>query len=169
MEGLIPVENITQKIYSIRGQRVMLDTDLAIFYGVEVRRLNEQVKRNIDRFPGHFMFQLNTEEAEASRSQNATLKRGQNIKYLPYAFTEYGVVMLSSVLKSKKAVKVSIAVVGAFIKMREYLSTHKQILDKLNKHDENFVIIFDVLRQLTAKPKTVTGKYGFKAGTVKLT
>jgi phage regulator Rha-like protein len=172
MEGLIPVENIAQKIYLIRGQKVMLDSDLAVFYGVEVRRLNEQVKRNLDRFPGNFMFQLNAEEAEASRSQNATLNlKSQNAtsrwggkRKLPFAFTEHGVVMLSSVLKCKRAVQVSISVVEAFIKMREYLSTHKQILDKLKKHDENFVIIFDVLKQLMDKPKSTTGKYGFKAG-----
>ncbi len=153
MEGLIPVENIAQKIYFIREQKVMLDVDLAVFYGVEVKRLNEQVKRNIKRFPENFMFQLTAEEAGASRSQIATLKRGQNLKHLPYAFTEHGVVMLSSVLKGEKAVLVSIAVVNAFVKMREYLATHKQILDKLKKHDENFVIIFDFLRQLTNKPK----------------
>jgi phage regulator Rha-like protein len=138
-----------------------------VFYGIGTKVLNQAVKRNVERFPENFMFQLDEKEAVASRSQFVTLKRGANIKYLPYAFTEHGVVMLSSVLKSKRAVQVSIAVVSAFIKMREYLSTHKQILDKLKKHDENFVIIFDVLRQLTDKPKTAAGKYGFKAGTVK--
>ena len=171
MEGLIPVTSVAQKIYLIRGQKVMLDSDLAGFYGVEVRRLNEQVKRNIERFPENFMFQLTKDEAdslrsqiatlnddhvskeELSRSQIATLKRGQNIKYLPYAFTEHGVVMLSSVLKSKRAIEVSIAVVNAFIQMREYLATHKQILDKLKKHDDNFVIIFNFLKQLSGKPK----------------
>ena len=103
MEGLIPVENIAQKIYLIRGKKVMLDADLAIFYGVEVRRLNEQVKRNIDRFPESFMFQLNAAEAEAIRSQIATLNLKSQIatsswggkRKLPFAFTEHGVVMLS--------------------------------------------------------------------------
>jgi phage regulator Rha-like protein len=186
MEGLIPVENIAQKIYLIRGQKVMLDTDLAVFYGVEVKRLNEQIKRNMERFPENFCFQLNEQENESLRrqigtsnlksqnvtsrlrSQIATSKRGGR-RYLPYAFTEHGVVMLSSVLRSRKAAQVSIAVVNAFIKMREYLATHGQILEKLKKYDENFVIIFDVLKQLTAKPKTATGKFGFKAGTVKPT
>lgn len=161
MEGLIPVENIAQKIYFIRGQKVMLDSDLAAFYGVEVKRLNEQVKRNITRFPENFMFRLNEEEFESLKvqtgtsglkSQIATSSWGGSRK-LPYAFTEHGVVMLSSILKGEKAVLVSIAVVNAFIKMREYLATHKQILEKLKKHDENFVIIFDFLRQLTNKPK----------------
>jgi phage regulator Rha-like protein len=107
----------------------------------------------VDRFPVNFMFQINGEEYESLRSQFVTLKRGQHKKYLPYVFTEHGVVMLSSVLKSKKAVQVSIAVVNAFIKMREYLATHKQILDKLKKHDENFVLIFDFLKKLANKPK----------------
>ena len=175
MEGLIPVENIAQKIYLIRGQKVMLDSDLAVFYGVGTKVLNQAVKRNMERFPDDFMFQLNENENASLRSQIvtsnlksqiATSKRGGR-QYRQYAFTEHGVVMLSSVLKSKRAIQVGIAVVKTFIKMCEYLATHKQILDKLKKHDENFVIIFDVLRQLTAKPKTTTGKYGFKAGTVK--
>ncbi len=177
MEGLIPVENIVQKIYLIRGQKVMLDSDLAVFYRVETKQLNRQIQRNMERFPENFCFKLNEKEYESLRCQIgtsnlrpqiATSKRGGR-RYLPYAFTEHGVVMLSSVLRSKKAAQVSIAVVNAFIKMREYLSTHKQILDKLKKNDENFVIIFDVLKQLTDKPKNTTGKYGFKAGTVKPT
>jgi len=173
---LVPVESVVRKIYLIRGQKVMLDGDLAVFYGIETKVLNQAVKRNKDRFPVNFMFQLKTEEYDSFlRSQTVTLNLKSQIvtsswggkRKLPYAFTELGVVMLSSVLKSKKAVQVSIAVVNAFIKMRSYLATHGQILEKLEKHDENFVIIFDVLRQLTDKPKTVTGKYGFKAGTVK--
>jgi phage regulator Rha-like protein len=156
MKNLIPIERIAQKIYLIRGQKVMLDSDLAEFYGVQVKRLNEQVRRNTERFPENFMFRLNNEEAKSaivSRSQFATLNRGYNIKYLPYAFTEHGVVMLSSVLKSKNAVQVSIAVVNAFVKMREYLATHKQILEKLKRHDDNFIVIFKVLKQLTDTPK----------------
>jgi phage regulator Rha-like protein len=153
MEGLIPVESVAQKIYLIRGQKVMLDSDLAVFYGIDTKALNQAVKRNVDRFPENFMFQLNIEEYESLRSQFVTLKRGQHKKYLPYVFTEHGVVMLSSVLKSKKAAQVSIAVVNAFIKMREYLATHKQILEKLKKHDDNFIIIFDFLKKLSAKPK----------------
>ncbi|MFN0187707.1 MAG: ORF6N domain-containing protein [Bacteroidia bacterium] len=101
----VPDEIIMQKIYFIRNQKVMLDSDLAELYGVETRRLKEQVKRNKERFPERNMSELTQKEAEASRSQNATLKRGQNIKYLPYAFTEHGVMMLSNVLKSKRAVE----------------------------------------------------------------
>ena len=186
MEGLIPVESVVQKIYLIRGQKVMLDSDLAVFYGVETKQLNRQIQRNMERFPENFCFQLNEKEyeslrcqigtsnpksqnaASALRSQIATSKRGGR-RYLPYAFTEHGVVMLSSVLRSRKAAQVSVAVVNAFIKMREYLATHGQILEKLKKHDENFVIIFDVLRQLTDKPKTTTGKFGFRAGIVNAT
>ncbi len=170
---MIPIENIAQKIYVIRGQKVMLDSNLAVFYGVETKVLNQAVKRNLDRFPENFMFQLSIEESSSLRSQIVTLndttlrsqivtsKRGGRT-YLPYAFTEHGVVMLSSVLKSKKAAQVSIAVVNAFIKMREYLATHKQILDKLKKHDENFVIIFNFLKKLSDKPKPQPKQIGFR-------
>ena len=165
MKNLIIVPNykIESKIYWLRGRRVMIDSDLAALYGVATKVFNQAVKRNKKRFPVDFMFQLTWAEAEAmrsqivtgdeiSRSQFVTLNRGQNIKYLPHAFTEHGVVMLSSVLKSKKAVQVSIAVVNAFIKMREYIATHKQILDKLKKHDENFIVIFDFLKKLASRP-----------------
>jgi phage regulator Rha-like protein len=120
MNDLIPIENIAQKIYFIRGQKVMLDSDLAVFYGIETKVLNQAVKRNAERFPETFMFQLTVEEGISLRSQFVTLKRGQHKKYLPYVFTEHGVVMLSSVIKSKKAVQVGIAVVNAFIKMRVF-------------------------------------------------
>ncbi|MBL7896185.1 MAG: ORF6N domain-containing protein, partial [Bacteroidia bacterium] len=108
---MVPDELIMRKIYFIRGQKVMLDRDLADLYQVETKRLKEQVRRNIERFPKHFMFELSKEEAEVSRSQFATLKRGENIKYLPYAFTEHGVLMLSNVLKSKRAIAVSIRII----------------------------------------------------------
>ena len=117
------LEVIQSKIYDIRGQKVMLDFDLAEMYGVETKRLKEQVRRNIERFPAEFMFELTKEEVAISRSQIATLKTGQgyNIKYLPFAFTEYGIVMLSSVLKSKTAVEVNINIIRAFVRMRQYL------------------------------------------------
>ena len=120
MEDIAIIEN---KIYEIRGQKVMLDFDLAEMYGVETKRLKEQVRRNIERFPVEFMFELTKEEVQFSRSQFATLKTGQghNIKYLPFAFTEYGIVMLSSVLKSKTAVEVNINIIRAFVRMRQYL------------------------------------------------
>ena len=163
MNDLIPIENIAQKIYFIRGQKVMLDSDLAVFYGIKTKELNKAVSRNTTRFPENFMFQLSNDEynflslqlAKTNlRFQNGTSSKDHGgRRYLPYVFTEHGVVMLSSILKSEKAAQVSIAVVNAFIKMREYLSTHKQILDKLKKHDSDFVIIFDVLKQLTEKKK----------------
>ena len=120
MDDIAIIEN---KIYEIRGQKVMLDFDLAEMYGVETKRLKEQVRRNIERFPVEFMFELTKEEVQFSRSQFATLKTGQghNIKYLPVAFTEYGIVMLSSVLKSKTAVEVNINIIRAFVRMRQYL------------------------------------------------
>ena len=120
MDDIAIIEN---KIYEIRGQKVMLDFDLAEMYGVETKRLKEQVRRNIERFPAEFMFELTKEEVQFSRSQIATLKTGQgyNIKYLPFAFTEYGIVMLSSVLKSKAAVEVNINIIRAFVRMRQYL------------------------------------------------
>ena len=120
MDDIAIIEN---KIYEIRGQKVILDFDLAEMYGVETKRLKEQVRRNIERFPAEFMFELTKEEVQFSRSQIATLKTGQghNIKYLPFAFTEYGIVMLSSVLKSKTAVEVNINIIRAFVRMRQYL------------------------------------------------
>ena len=120
MDDIAIIEN---KIYEIRGQKVMLDFDLAEMYGVETKRLKEQVRRNIERFPVEFMFELTKEEVQFSRSQFATLKTGQghNIKYLPFAFTEYGIVMFSSVLKSKTAVEVNINIIRAFVRMRQYL------------------------------------------------
>ena len=120
MDDIAIIEN---KIYEIRGQKVMLDFDLAEMYGVETKRLKEQVRRNIERFPAEFMFELTKEEVQFSRSQIATLKTGQghNIKYLPFAFTEDGIVMLSSVLKSKAAVEVNINIIRAFVRMRQYL------------------------------------------------
>ena len=120
MDDIAIIEN---KIYEIRGQKVMLDFDLAEMYGVETKRLKEQVRRNIERFPAEFMFELTKEEVQFSRSQIASLKNGpgHNIKYLPFAFTEYGIVMLSSVLKSKAAVEVNINIIRAFVRMRQYL------------------------------------------------
>jgi hypothetical protein len=168
MEGLIPVESVVQKIYLIRGQKVMLDSDLAGFYGVETKQLNRQVRRNIESFPDDFMYVLTREEYDSLRCQIGTLEgTGKHSKYLPYVFTELGVAMLSSVLKSKKARLINISIMRAFVKIREYLATNKQILDKLKKHDENFVMIFNVIKQLTDKPKTAAGKYGFRSNAIK--
>lgn len=163
---LIPQELIGQKILLIRGQKVMLDRDLARLYGVSTKRLNEQVKRNIKRFPEDFMFKLTWAETQSLRSQIATLKskdsfskRGRHVKYLPYAFTEQGVAMLSTVLNSERAIQVNIAIMRVFVKIRQILAIHKDLahrLDehekKLGKHDEQIQAIFDVIRQLMKPP-----------------
>jgi phage regulator Rha-like protein len=142
-----PLESL---IYVIRGQKVMLDSDLARLYGVPTKRLNEAVRRSRARFPARFMFQLTAEEAERSRSQSATLKlgRGQNIKYLPHVFTEHGVVMLSSVLRSERAIQMSILVVDAFVRMRELMATNKDIaarVEKLERGHERTASVIEVL------------------------
>ena len=157
---LIPKERITNKIYWIRGQRVMFDVDLAELYEVETKVLNQAVKRNAERFPEDFMFQLNSKEIKifmSSRSQIVTLKRGENIKYAPYAFTEQGVAMLSSVLKSKRAIAVNIHIVRTFTRMREMLLTHKELREKIERmeqtYDKNFRVVFDALKQMLAMKK----------------
>ena len=127
-----PLENIENLIHVIRGKQVMLDVDLARLYGVETKRLNEQVKRNIERFPEDFMFQLTREEAESSRSQFATLNgRGHNIKHLPYAFTENGIAMLSGVLRSQQAININIQIMRAFNTMRHFIATNAQVFQRL--------------------------------------
>ncbi|MFZ9847736.1 MAG: ORF6N domain-containing protein [Flavobacteriales bacterium] len=160
---------ISDKIHFIRNQRVMLDRYLAELYGVETKRLKEQVRRNIERFPESFMFELTEEEAESSRSQIATLKRGDNIKYLPYAFTEHGILMLANVLKSKQAVQMSIKIIEVFVKMREALIAHKEILLQLeklqntsSKHSAEIKYIFDVLKKLIEKPKEERVMIGYR-------
>jgi hypothetical protein len=149
-------------ILTIRDQKVLLDADLAEIYGVPTKRLNEQVKRNADRFPEDFRFQLTREEADAafaSRSQIATLKRGQNIKYLPHVFTEHGALMAANVLNSPEAVKMSVHVVRAFIKQRELISGQAEILKKLAqmdakllKHDDALRVIWRELQPLLEPP-----------------
>jgi phage regulator Rha-like protein len=160
---------ISDKIHFIRNQKVMLDRDLAELYGVETKRLKEQVRRNLERFPESFMFELTEEEAESSRSHFATLKRGDNIKYLPYAFTEHGILMLANVLKSKQAVQMSIKIIEIFVKMREALIAHKEILLQLeklqntsSKHSAEIKYIFDVLKKLIEKPKEERVMIGYK-------
>jgi hypothetical protein len=170
---LVPVERIEGAILEIRGKKVMLDADLAALYGASTKRLKEQVRRNTARFPDDFMFQLTWDEAAALRSQivtsssvgslrsqNATLKRGQHIKYLPYAFTEHGAVMAATVLNSQRAVEVSVFVVRAFLHMRRMLVDQRrfalkldEIENKLAAHDQNFKVVFDTIRRLMDKPK----------------
>ena len=165
---LIPSEKIENKIFLIRNKRVMLDKDLAELYGVKTKALNQAVKRNIERFPEYFMFQLTQEEAEISRSQFVTLNRGQNIKYLPYAFTEQGVAMLSSVLNSKRAIQVNIQIMITFTKLREMIGNHKELTEKLKqlenkieKHDSEIQSIFDAIRQIMTPPVKPKRKVGF--------
>ncbi|MEQ1913784.1 MAG: ORF6N domain-containing protein [Sideroxydans sp.] len=153
----ITITNIETKILFIRGQKVMLDSDLAELYGVEIRALNQAVKRNAERFPQDFMFQLTPEEHESLRSQFVTLKagRGQHRKYAPYVFTEHGALMLGNVLKSERAVEVSIMVVRTFVHLRELVSSNNELslkLDKLERkfagHDRAISELINTLRQL---------------------
>jgi hypothetical protein len=169
---MLPDELVMNKIYLIRGQKIMLDSDLAELYGVKTKRLKEAVRRNIDRFPDDFMFELTSDEFESLRTQIATLKtgRGHHPKYMPFAFTEQGVSMLSGVLNSPTAIRVHIQIVRVFAKMRELLLTHKDILlqlekieKKLSGHDEDIKLIFKYLKQLlTPLPQPPRQKVGFK-------
>jgi hypothetical protein len=169
-ESVLTDELLMNKIYFIRGQKVMLDKDLAELYGVETRRLNEQVRRNVDRFPDDFMFQLTEKELENLMSQFATSSWG-GIRKLPLAFTEQGVAMLSSVLNSKQAIHVNIQIIRIFTRMREMLLTHKDILLKLEQmekqvsiHSKEIQQIFAVLKQLIQKPIEPRKKIGYKNG-----
>ena len=157
---LIPDEILMSKIFYIRNQKVMLDRDLADLYGVQAIRLREQVKRNSLRFPSNFMFQLNKNEVELMVSQNAIPSKSNLGGYLPYVFTEHGVLMLANVLKSEKAMQVSIRIIEIFVKLREMLFTHKDILIQLEKiekkiteHDEGIKVIFQYLKELLEEPK----------------
>jgi hypothetical protein len=157
---------IEQLIYEVRGFKVMLDSDLAEIYGVETKRLNEQVKRNIDRFPEDFMFQLSKEEYDTLRSQIATSKRGKGgRRYLPYVFPEHGAVMLANVLNSPAAVQASIQVVRAFNRLRSFALTHEELAKKIHdlekKHDRQFQVVFDALRQLLNPPDQHKRRIGF--------
>jgi len=167
-ENEISTEVVATKILLVRGKKVMLDKDLAALYGVEVKVLNQAVKRNIERFPEDFMFQLSWKEAKSlrsqfvtlkSRSQNATLKQGKHIKYLPYVFTEQGVAMLSSVLGSKRAIQTNIAIMRAFVRLRQVLLTHKELAQKLEElerkyqlHESDIQIIFEAIKKLIEPP-----------------
>lgn len=163
---LVPQHLIESKILLIRGKKAMLDKDLSVLYGVETKMLNRAVKRNIERFPDDFMFQLTKEEyTELLRCQFGTLKRGQHSKYLPYAFTENGVAMLSSVLNSKRAIQVNIQIMRTFTKIREMLATHKELRRKIEeiekKYDHQFKVVFDVIKQLMTPPEKSKKRIGF--------
>jgi len=158
-KSLVVTGNIESRILLIRGQKVMLDADLAELYDVEIRALNQAVKRNAERFPDDFMFQLTAVEYESLRSQIVILKtgRGQHRKFLPYAFTEHGALMLGNVLKSEQAVEMSLMVVRAFVRMRELVVGNKELAQKLNQlerkvgaHDKAIAEIINAIRQLMA-------------------
>lgn len=174
--SLVLNELVERSILLLRGQKVMLDSNLAKLYEVPTKTLNQAVKRNNTRFPDDFMFRLTVGEVRAleayrsteiSRSQIVTLKdpRGHNVKYAPYAFTEQGVAMLSSVLTSKRAVQVNIAIMRAFVRLRELIASNKGLATRLNeierKYDKQFAVIFEVIRQLTERPLDSSRPMGF--------
>ena len=186
--NLIPVQRIEQKIFLLRGEKVMLDRDLAELYGVETKVLNQAVKRNRDRFPADFMFQVSPDEAamisrsqivtlgsetgikplkttDALRSQIVTLKRGEHRKYRPYAFTEQGVGMLSGVPNSPRAVQTHVAIIRAFVQLRQMLSSHADLSRKLaeleGKYDKQFRVVFDAIRALMSDKKLPKREIGF--------
>jgi hypothetical protein len=152
MTKIIPVELITQKIIIIRGHKVIIDKDLAALYRVKPIALRQQVKRNIKRFPQDFMFKLTNQEADILVSQNVIPSKQNLGGHLPYVFTEQGVAMLSSVLKSERAIEVNIIIMRAFVKLRELISSHKDLAAKFDelekKYDEQFVMVFKILRQM---------------------
>jgi len=185
--AIMPVGKIEQAILLVRGEKVILDADLGELYGVATRVLNQAVKRNRDRFPEDFMFQLTWEEAKGlrsqsvtldgqdgdsgSRSQFVTLKRGGNIKYRPYAFTEHGAIMAATVLNSPRAVQVSVFVVRAFVRLRRMLAQNKELAanlaelqGKLEKHDRQIIALIDAIRELMAPPpEAPSRKIGFQS------
>jgi hypothetical protein len=168
--SLIPAERIERSILLIRGQKVLLDSALAELYGVETKVLNQAVKRNLARFPDDFMFQLTREELEEWRSQFVTSNPGakMGLRRPPYAFTEQGVAMLSSVLHSERAVAVNVEIMRAFVRLREMLSSHAGLARRLDdlekKYDSQFRAVFDAIRQLMIPPETPKrGRIGFHA------
>jgi hypothetical protein len=159
MSVSVPVESVENKILLIRGIKVMLDKDLARLYGVSTRRLNEQVRRNLKRFPDDFMFKLSKNEKDEVVAICDHLKDLKFSYQLPYAFTEQGIAMLSGVLHSERAVCVNIAIMRAFVKLRQFLAANNDISEKLNglerktkKHDDDILVIFEAIRQLMAPP-----------------
>ncbi len=160
--------HIEQAILLVRGQRVMLDRDLAAMYGVTTGNLNKAVQRNWSRFPADFMFQLTADEADALRFQIGSLQRGLHFKYLPCVFTQEGVAMLSGVLRSPRAAQVNIAIMRAFVRLRETLSLHKELAHhladlerKIENHDENIRALFEAIHSLMTPPQTPHREIGF--------
>lgn len=168
-QSLIPAERIEKSILVIRGQKVMLDRDLAALYGVKPIVLRQQVKRNMDRFPRDFMFQITREEANLLVSQYVIPSKRSLGGFMPYVFTQEGVAMLSSVLRSDRAIAVNIAIMRAFVRLREILATHKELAQKLEemeqKYDEQFRVVFEAIRQLMTPPEPEKkGRIGFRLG-----
>ncbi len=174
--GVSQIEHLSRAIFVLRGQRFLLDAELAILYGVTVNRFNEQIRRNRDRFPADFMFQLTAEEAAALRSQSATLEngRGQHRKYLPLAFTEHGAIMAATVLSSSRAIEMTIHVVRAFVHLRQLLTSNRELArrfaqletrlnKKLTEHDEAITAILSAIRALMSYPQPRRRGIGFTA------
>jgi hypothetical protein len=163
---LVLADHIASAILLLRGDKVMLDRDLAELYGVEVKVLNQAVKRNIERFPADFMFQLTPEETRILRSQIMTSSWG-GARKAPYAFTEHGVAMLSAVLRSPRAIQVSIEIVRTFVRLRRILATHEDLARKMvaleKKYDAQFKVVFDAIRELMAPPVPAKRRIGFKS------
>ena len=169
MTSIIPVESIVSKIVFLRGEKVLLDRDLAELYGVETKQLKRAVRRHISRFPRDFMFELTKNEYESLRYQFGTLKRGEHSKYLPMVFTEQGVAMLSSVLNSDRAIEVNIAIMRAFVQLRRMIASHDELANKLAElerhlrdHDDQIQAIFEAIQQLVAPPEKKKRKIGFE-------
>ncbi len=170
MTDVVPVERITDKIYLFRGKKVLMDRDLAALYGVETAQLKRAVRRNIERFPVDFMFELTKQEFENWRCHFGTSNSEKmGLRYSPMVFTEQGVAMLSSVLRSKRAIEVNIAIMRAFVKLREMSATHKELARKfydleqhLKDHDEQIQTIFEAIQQLFAPPEQPRKKLGLK-------
>ena len=170
-KALVPTEVIVTKIIFLRGERVLLDRDLAELYGVETRVLKQAVRRNMKRFPEDFMFELTKEELEDWRSQFVISKSDKmGLRYRPMAFTEQGVAMLSSVLNSDRAIEVNIAIMRAFVQLRKMIASNeelarklKELEERLEKHDENIGLIFEAIRELMTPPDKPTKKIGFEA------
>src|SRR5437763_1937130 len=165
--SLIPVERIEKAIYLIRGEKVMLDRDLAVLYGLATKALKQAVRRNLDRFPDDFMFVLNTNEFRNWRSQFVTSKADQKgLRYAPMAFTEHGILMLSSVLKSERAVQVNIEIMRAFVNLRRMLASNVELAGKVkeleSKYDRQFKVVLDAIRRRMSPPPSARKPIGFR-------
>ncbi|OFW51958.1 MAG: DNA-binding protein [Acidobacteria bacterium RIFCSPLOWO2_12_FULL_68_19] len=167
-EALIPVERIERAILLFRGHRVMLDEELASLYGVQTKALVQAVKRNIARFPSDFMFQLDHDESASLRSQIVTSRSWGGRRTPPYAFTEQGVAMLSSVLRSRQAVKVNIEIMRVFVRLRRMLQSNAELAKKLDeleaKYDAQFKVVFQAIRELMTPPSASSKRIGFRPG-----